>query len=184
MGFVETEIPGVILVEPQVFRDDRGFLFESYQQRRYAEHGIAPAFVQDNHSSSARDTLRGLHAQFPQPQGKLVRCIEGVVWDVAVDARLGSPWFGRHVARELSAEDFLQLYVPPGFLHGFCVLSERAQVEYKCTDFYLPGADFAVRWDDPDLAIPWPIRAPRLSAKDREAPLLRDAHARLLRYAG
>jgi dTDP-4-dehydrorhamnose 3,5-epimerase len=182
MRLLETAVPGVMLVEPRVHRDARGFFLESYHEPRYRAHGIPGPFVQDNHSRSVQGTLRGLHGQSPEPQGKLVRCVEGCIWDVAVDVRLGSPSFGHHVAVELSADDFRQLYVPPGLLHGFCVLSDFAQVEYKCTRVYDPEADFSVRWNDPELAIPWPLRDPVLSDKDREAPLLRDVRERLIAY--
>ncbi len=182
MRFLETEIPGVVVVEPLVHRDGRGFFLETYHEPHYREHGIPELFVQDNHSRSSEGILRGLHAQSPNAQGKLVRCVEGSIWDVAVDVRLGSPAFGRHVATELSAENFRQLYVPPGLLHGFCVTSEAAQVEYKCTAVYDPAADFSVRWNDPELALPWPVAAPILSDKDRDAPLLHDVRDRLLEY--
>jgi len=178
--FEATDIPGVVLVKPRVHSDDRGFFVETYHEPRYRENGIPDRFVQDNHSRSSRGTLRGLHAQSPNPQGKLVRCVEGVVWDVSVDARLGSPSFGRHVAVELSAENFHQLWVPPGLLHGFVVLSDFAQIEYKCTAVYDPRAEFSVRWNDPELAIPWPVDAPILSGKDRDAPLLSEVRERLL----
>jgi dTDP-4-dehydrorhamnose 3,5-epimerase len=181
--FQTTVIPGVVVVEPEVHRDERGFLLESYQARRYREGGIGETFVQDNHSRSARGTLRGLHAQNPHPQGKLVRVIEGEVFDVAVDARRGSPAYGRYVGVVLSAENFRQLYVPPGLLHGFLVTSELAQVEYKCTDFYHPEGDLSVAWNDPDLAIPWPTETPNLSRKDASAPRLRDVQDRLVDYA-
>lgn len=184
MKFVETDIPGVVMVEPTVHRDERGFFVETYHEPRYRENGIPDRFVQDNHSKSVRGILRGLHAQSPNPQGKLVRCIEGSIWDVAVDVRLGSPAFGRHVGFELNDQNFRQLYVPPGLLHGFCVLSASAQVEYKCTRVYDPGGDFSVRWNDPELAVPWPIDAPILSAKDRDAPLLAEIRDRLLPYEG
>jgi dTDP-4-dehydrorhamnose 3,5-epimerase len=183
VGFEATAIPGVMLVTPRVHRDERGFFLETYHEPRYREHGIALPFVQDNHSRSRRHILRGLHGQSPNPQGKLVRCVAGAVWDVAVDVRLGSPTFGRHVGAELSAANFRQLYVPPGLLHGFVVLSDEAEVEYKCTRVYDPAGDFAVRWDDPELAVPWPVRDPVLSEKDRGAPLLRDVRERLVRYA-
>jgi dTDP-4-dehydrorhamnose 3,5-epimerase len=182
MRFLPTEIPGVIVVEPRVHRDARGFFLETYHEPRYREHGIVLPFVQDNHSASCRGTLRGLHGQSPNPQGKLVRVIEGVVWDVAVDVRVGSPGFGRHVASVLSAENFRQIYVPPGVLHGFCVRSESAQVEYKCTAVYDAKADFSVRWNDPELAIPWPISDPLLSEKDARAPLLRDVRHLLIPF--
>lgn len=184
MGFETTEIPGVVLVKPDVQRDPRGFFVETYHEPRYRDNGIPEHFVQDNHSRSGGGTLRGLHAQAPNPQGKLVRCIEGAVWDVSVDVRLGSPTFGRHVGAELTAESFHQLYVPPGFLHGFVVLSEVAQVEYKCTAVYDPDADFGVRWNDPELAIPWPVDEPVLSDKDRDAPLLSEVRDRLIAYPG
>ena len=182
MRFLETKIPGVVVIEPLVHQDGRGFFLETYHEPRYREQGIPVRFVQDNHSRSVGGTLRGLHAQSPNAQGKLIRCIEGSIWDVAVDVRLGSPVFGQHVATELSAENFRQLYVPPGLLHGFCVTSEVTQVEYKCTAVYDPAADFSVRWNDPELAIPWPIADPILSDKDRDAPFLRDVWDRLLEY--
>jgi dTDP-4-dehydrorhamnose 3,5-epimerase len=172
MAFRETSLPGVILVEPSVFRDARGFFLETYQRERYAEGGIRADFVQDNHSRSVAGTLRGLHAQRLRPQGKLVRAVEGEIFDVAVDIRRGSPTFGRWVGEVLSAENFRQLYVPPGFVHGFCVLSETAQVEYKCTDYYAPGDELSVVWDDPEIGIDWPIGTPVLSAKDAAAPRL------------
>ena len=182
MGFTETEMPGVILVEPDLHGDQRGFFLETYHAPRYREAGIAVTFVQDNHSRSSKGTLRGLHGQFPHCQGKLVRTIEGEIYDVVVDVRRGSPSYGRFVATVLSAENFRQLYVPPGLVHGFCVTSEAAQVEYKCTAVYDPAADFSVRWNDPELAIPWPVEDPILSDKDRDAPLLRDVRDRLLEY--
>ena len=184
MGFATTGIPGVVVVDPDVHADPRGFLLETYSAPRYREGGIAARFVQDNHSRSSQHVLRGLHAQSPNPQGKLVRCVEGAVWDVAVDVRLGSPSFGRHVGVELSAENFRQLYVPPGCLHGFVVLSEAAQFEYKCTALYDADAEFGVRWDDPELAIPWPVEDPVLSERDRGAPLLADVQDRLLPFEG
>ena len=180
MTFEGTAIPGVVLVKPKVHSDTRGFFVETYHEPRYREHGIPDRFVQDNHSRSTRGTLRGLHAQAPNPQGKLVRCVEGAVWDVSVDVRPGSPSFGRHVAAELTAENFHQIYVPPGLLHGFVVLTAVAQIEYKCTAVYDPKAEFSVRWNDPDLAIPWPIDAPTLSDKDRNAPLLSEVRDRLV----
>jgi len=180
--FTPTAIPEVILVEPKVFQDARGFFLETYHAGKYAEGGIDVAFVQDNHSLSQRGTLRGLHAQLRNPQGKLIRVIEGEIWDVAVDVRVGSPTFGRHVAETLSAQNFRQLWVPPGFVHGFCVLSERAQVEYKCTALYDPGDEIAVAWNDPELAVPWPVRSPLLSAKDEKAPRLAEVRERLPRY--
>jgi len=172
------------VVEPDVHRDARGFFLETWRADRYREGGIDAVFVQDNQSRSARGTLRGLHAQHPRAQGKLLRCIEGEVYDVAVDARKGSPAFGEHVGVILSADNFRQLWVPPGLLHGFQVLSETAQVEYKCTEVYHPEDDLSVLWSDPDLAIEWPLSDPVLSAKDARAPRLRDLHDRLLEYEG
>src|SRR5262245_40038048 len=183
MGFLPTEIPGLIVIEPVVHRDARGFFVEPYHETRYRAHGIPP-FVQDNHSLSRRGTLRGLHGQSPKPQGKLVRVIEGEIWDVAVDLRLGSPRFGSHVAAVLSAGNFRQVYVPPGVLHGFCVTSEVAQAEYTSTEVSGPEADFSLRWSDPELAIPWPIAEPVLSEKDACAPLLRELRDRLIAYEG
>ena len=184
MGFETTAIPGCIRIVPTVHQDERGFFLETYSAPRYAEAGIRETFVQDNHSRSGRGILRGLHAQSPSAQGKLVRCVEGAVWDVAVDVRVGSPAFGQHVGVELTAENFEQLYVPPGCLHGFVVLTESAQFEYKCTALYDPSGEFSVRWDDPELAIPWPVEAPALSEKDQNAPLLADVRDRLLPFPG
>lgn len=168
----ETDLPGVLLVEPRVHRDPRGFFLETYHRAKYAEQGLDAPFVQDNHSRSAANVLRGLHAQARHPQGKLVRAVEGSIFDVAVDVRRGSPTFGHWVGFELSADNFRQLYVPPGFAHGFCVLSDGAQVEYKCTDFYAPGDELTVLWRDPEIAVDWPVAEPILSDKDRDAPTL------------
>ena len=180
MRFTPTRLPGVVLVEPRVFRDDRGFFLETYHRDRYREGGIDGEFVQDNHSRSIRNTLRGLHAQEPNPQGKLVRCIEGEIWDVAVDIRRGSPTFRQWVGVTLSADNFRQLWVPPGFAHGFCVLSEEAQVEYKCTALYSPDDELGIAWDDPDLDIAWPLEgSPLLSQKDREALRISEVGDRL-----
>jgi dTDP-4-dehydrorhamnose 3,5-epimerase len=179
---VTTELEGVVVIEPTVFRDPRGFFLETYNARRYAEAGVVASFVQDNHSQSEYRTLRGLHAQERFPQAKLMRVIEGEIWDVAVDIRIGSPTFGRHVAVTLTAEGQRQVFVPVGFAHGFCVLSEHAQVEYKCTDVYHPEDEIRILWNDPELAIPWPVSSPLLSEKDRTAPTLRQQHARLPRY--
>jgi len=184
LRFIETELAGVVLVEPQVHADERGFFLETYHAEKYRDGGIAGPFVQDNHSRSARGILRGRHGQAPNAQGKLVRAVEGEVFDVAVDVRLGSPSFGRFISTVLSADNFRQIYVPPGMIHGFLVTSDFAPVEYKCTDIYRPEEEFSIRWDDPELAIPWPLSDPILSAKDRDAPLLRDAHDRLLPFRG
>ncbi len=180
--FVETVIPGVMLVEPLVHRDDRGFFLETYHESRYRDGGICERFVQDNHSSSVRNTLRGLHGQSPNPQGKLVRVIAGEAFDVAVDVRRGSPAYGKHFATRLSATNFRQLYVPPGVLHGFLVTSDTAQVVYKCTDFYSPQGEFSVAWNDPEIGIEWPTESPILSEKDRCAPQLKEVEDRLIDY--
>ena len=172
MKFNETDLPGVILVDPDVHRDARGFFFESFHAEKFAVGGIDAQFVQDNHSRSKRGTLRGLHAQKHHPQAKLVRVIRGAVFDVAVDVRRGSPTFAQWVGYELSDENFRQLYVPAGFVHGFCVLSDIAEVEYKCTDFYHPADEIGVAWDDPEIGIDWPVTEPTLSEKDAANPRL------------
>ena len=184
MRVIETELPGVVVIEPEVHKDERGFFLETFHGERYRRHGLPEVFVQDNHSRSVRGTLRGLHAQLRRPQGKLVRVVAGEVWDVAVDIRVGSPTFRRWVAVVLSAGNFRELYVPPGFAHGFCVLSEVAEVEYKCTDYYDPESELRLAWNDPELAIPWPVQDPILSAKDRAAPTLQELHSVLPRYQG
>lgn len=166
------EIEGLIVIEPVVHRDDRGFFVETYHRRRYREAGVDPELVQDNQSASVRNTVRGLHAQATRPQGKLVRAIEGEILDVAVDIRPGSATFGRAMAIRLSDQNFRQLWIPPGFAHGFCVLSESAQVAYKCTGYYDPEDEIVIRWNDPRLGIEWPVKDPLLSDRDRQAPLL------------
>lgn len=182
MKFLATEIPEVVVVEPVVHGDSRGFFLESWREDAYRGAGIDARFVQDNHSSSAHGTLRGLHAQLaPRAQGKLVRVVEGTIYDVAVDIRRGSPSFGRFVAAVLSAENFRQIWVPPGFAHGFCVTSERAQVQYKCTATYAPECELVVAWDDPEIGIPWPVQEPLLSDRDRAAPRLAEVGGRLPR---
>jgi dTDP-4-dehydrorhamnose 3,5-epimerase len=170
--FVPTGIPSVIVVEPDVHHDERGFFVETYRTDKYREGGIDVRFVQDNHSRSVGGTIRGLHLQHRRPQGKLIRVVEGEVWDVAVDVRRHSPTFGRWVAVSLSAANFRQCYIPPGFAHGFCVLSPVAEIEYKCTDFYDPGGELGIAWNDPDIGISWPVAEPILSERDRcNAPL-------------
>ena len=169
----------MVLVEPDVHRDARGFFLETYHRDKYAAGGIAAAFVQDNHSRSGRGTLRGLHAQLKRPQGKLIRVVEGQIYDVALDIRRGSPTFGRWVGMTISGEDFRQLWIPPGFAHGFCVLSETAHVEYKCTQTYDAADEVSILWSDPDLGIAWPIHDPIVSAKDSRAPRLREVTERL-----
>lgn len=172
MKVTETRLPGVLLLEPKVFGDERGFFMETYHAARYAEAGITEAFVQDNASSSRRGILRGLHLQNPYPQGKLVYVLEGEVYDVAVDVRLGSPTFGQWFGEYLSEQNKRQLWIPPGFAHGFCVTSDRALFCYKCTDFYHPETELAIRWNDPALGIRWPLDDVMLSPKDGDARLL------------
>ena len=168
------KIPGVRIVEPSVHGDERGFFMESYSRDRYAEAGIPGEFVQDNVSLSSKGILRGLHFQHPNAQGKLCFVLEGEVFDVAVDVRVGSPTFGQWEGVTLSSENKRQLYVPPGFAHGFCVLSERAMFSYKCSEFYAGGSEVGVAWDDPEIGIDWPIQSPRLSAKDQQNRRLQD----------
>jgi dTDP-4-dehydrorhamnose 3,5-epimerase len=174
MKVVATDLPEVLIFEPLLFGDQRGFFLETYQLRRYVEAGIVRPFVQDNLSRSSYGVLRGLHLQNPATQGKLVTVLRGRVLDVAVDVRIGSPTFGRHVAVELSEENRKQLWVPRGFAHGFAVLSETADFFYKCDDMYSPKDEMSVRWDDPAIGINWGIAKPSLSAKDAVAPLLAD----------
>jgi dTDP-4-dehydrorhamnose 3,5-epimerase len=170
MKFMPTRLKEVLLIEPDVFRDDRGFFLEFFHEGKFREAGIAAHFVQDNHSRSVQGTLRGLHGQLQKAQTKLVRVIAGEVFDVAVDVRPDSPTFGKWVGEMLSAENHRFLYIPAGFIHGFCVTSPVAEVEYKCSDFYSPQDEVGVRWNDLDLAIKWPIREPLLSAKDKALP--------------
>jgi dTDP-4-dehydrorhamnose 3,5-epimerase len=179
-------IPDVKLIEPKVWGDARGFFCESYRDDRYTQAGITGPFVQDNQSFSQRGVLRGLHFQWPHHvQGKLVLVVQGAVWDVAVDIRRGSPTFGQWVGAELSAENHHQLWVPPGFAHGFVVLSETALFTYKCTAFYSPADEVSIRWDDPTLGIQWPVAQPSLSSKDAAAPLLAELpHEKLPVYHG
>ena len=175
---IETRLPGVVVFEPVVHRDARGFFLETWREESCRAAGIHERFLQDNHSRSTLGTLRGLHAQVKKPQGKLVRVAEGEIFDVAVDIRPGSPTYRRWVGARLSASDFRQLWIPPGFAHGFCVLSEMAQVLYKCTtNYYDRDDEIAISWCDPDLAIEWPIADPLVSEKDRNAPRLRDLEA-------
>jgi dTDP-4-dehydrorhamnose 3,5-epimerase len=164
---IDTELKGVVIVEPAVFEDPRGYFLETYHAGRYAEGGIRGPFVQDNFSHSVRGTLRGLHYQLERAQGKLVMALEGRIYDVAADIRKGSPTFGRWVGVELSGENKRQLYIPPGFAHGFCVLSDTADVLYKCTDVYSQKDERGIIWNDPALAIAWPVTTPLLSDKDR-----------------
>ncbi len=175
MRIVETKLSGVLIVEPDVHGDSRGFFLESYSYRRYAEAGVADVFVQDNHSRSAHGVLRGLHYQAAPGQAKLVHVVQGQVFDVAVDIRWGSPTFGQWVGVELSAENHRQFYIPVGFAHGFCVTSEVADFIYKCSQYYDPAAERGIAWDDPDLAIAWPLSDPLLSDRDRRHPRLMQA---------
>lgn len=176
MRVLPTSLPGVLIVEPKVFEDPRGFFYESYSAREWAAGGIEDVWVQDNHSRSVRGVLRGLHYQAPPAeQAKLVRVIVGEVWDVAVDIRHGSPTFGRWVGVDLSAANRRQLYIPVGFAHGFCVISEVAEFLYKCSAYYSPKDERGIAWDDPDIAIPWPLQQPILSERDKRHPRLWDA---------
>jgi dTDP-4-dehydrorhamnose 3,5-epimerase len=177
MQIQTTELPDVLIIEPRVFGDDRGFFFESFNERRFAElTGTCPRFVQDNHSRSNRNVLRGLHYQIRQPQGKLVRVTSGEVFDVAVDMRRSSPTFGRWVGVTLSAENKRQLWIPEGFAHGFMVTSESAEFLYKTTDYWAPEHERTVRWDDPAVGIRWPLQVtPQLSAKDQAGMPLSEA---------
>ena len=185
MNVKPTRLPGVLLIEPRVFRDDRGYFFETWSRARYAEAGLPADFVQDNLSVSRAGVLRGLHYQHPTAQGKLVGVLRGEVFDVAVDIRAGSPTFGRWEGFLLSAENGRQLYVPEGFAHGFAVTSDEAIFSYKCTAPYDPSSEGSVRWDDPDLAIDWPVRSPALAPKDAAAPSLAEVPAdRIPRYSG
>jgi dTDP-4-dehydrorhamnose 3,5-epimerase len=179
MRFIKTSLQGVLVIEPDVYRDERGFFFESYHLKKYQAGGILPPFVQDNHSRSSRGVLRGLHAQLSHPQGKLVRVLLGEIFDVVVDIQRGSPTYKKWFALNLSAENCKQCYVPPGYAHGFYTLSEVAEMEYKCTDFYDPADELHLLWNDPDLAIEWPVKNPILSAKDRAALRLSQIEAQL-----
>ena len=174
MNVATTALAGVLIVEPRIFRDDRGYFLETYQRQRYAEALGDVEFVQDNQSHSKRSVLRGLHLQRRHPQGKLVHVVSGHVWDVAVDIEPASPTFRRWVGVELSADNQRQLYIPSGYAHGFCVLSDSADLVYKCTDYYRPDDEVGLRWNDPELAIDWPVDDPILSDRDAANPLLAD----------
>jgi dTDP-4-dehydrorhamnose 3,5-epimerase len=171
---VQTQLPGCVVLEPRVFGDSRGFFFEGWNKERFEAEGLQMDFVQSNVSSSSRGVLRGLHYQWPRPQGKLVSVLEGEVYDVAVDIRQGSPTFGKHASVILSAENRRQFWIPEGFAHGFAVLSESALFHYMCTDVYVAEADSGLRWNDADVAVDWPVSNPTLSAKDEAAPFLKD----------
>ena len=182
MNVIETAIPGVLIMEPRVLGDARGFFLELFQEERYAKHGIGRRFVQDNLSRSAQGVLRGLHIQNPKPQGKLVTVLRGCVLDVTVDLRAGSPTFGRHVAVELDEENRRQVWIPRGLAHGFLVRSESADFFYKCDELYSPADELTVRWNDPQLGIDWGCAHPKVSARDAEGTLLAELSGRLPRY--
>jgi dTDP-4-dehydrorhamnose 3,5-epimerase len=172
--YTKTDLPGVLLIEPRVFNDSRGFFMETFHQKKYAEAGIDHAFIQDNYSHSTRGTLRGLHYQLEHPQAKLVYVIKGEIYDVAVDIRRGSPGFGKWTGQYLSDKNRRQIFVPEGFAHGFCVISETADVLYKTTDLYKPDDEYGVLWSDPTIRIDWPIKVPIVSDKDKQFPGLQD----------
>ncbi|MGB0910575.1 MAG: dTDP-4-dehydrorhamnose 3,5-epimerase, partial [Nitrospirales bacterium] len=174
----------VVIIEPNVYRDGRGFFLETYHHEKYVEAGIPLTFVQDNYSRSAQGALRGLHAQIQHPQGKLIRASQGEVFDVAVDVRRGSPTFSQWVGVTLTGENFKQIYIPPGFAHGFCVLSDTADVEYKCTDLYDPNDEMVIAWNDSSINIAWPIDRPNLSKKDHSALSVDEQLERLPMYQG
>lgn len=176
MRVTPLEHPEVLLIEPDVFADARGFFMETFHADKFAQQGLPDVFLQDNHSHSVRGVLRGLHYQLEHPQGKLVRVVSGEVFDVAVDIRKGSPLFGKWVGAVLSEDNQRQMYVPPGFAHGFCTVSAQADFLYKCTDLYAPGDEYGIAWDDPDLAIAWPQLDYLLSDKDLENPKLGDSN--------
>jgi dTDP-4-dehydrorhamnose 3,5-epimerase len=172
--YTKTDLPGVLLIEPRVFKDSRGFFMETFHQKKYAEAGIDHAFIQDNYSHSTRGTLRGLHYQLEHPQAKLVYVIKGEIYDVAVDIRRGSPGFGKWTGQYLSCKNRRQIFVPEGFAHGFCVISETADVLYKTTDLYKPDDEYGVLWSDPTIGIDWPVEVPIVSDKDKQFPGLQD----------
>ena len=172
MKFIDTGLDGVTVIEPDVYRDERGFFVETYRADKYAAAGLHVSFVQDNQSRSVRGTVRGLHAQRNAPQGKLVRAVSGAILDVVVDIRRFSPSFLKWISVELSAENFRQIYIPPGFAHGICILSEFAEIAYKCTDYYDPADELRIAWNDPAIGVKWPVTTPILSAKDRAAETL------------
>jgi dTDP-4-dehydrorhamnose 3,5-epimerase len=181
MNPVSTPLPGVILIELDAFRDARGYFLETYHLEKYRQAGMPDHFVQDNFSYSSQGTLRGLHAQLRKPQAKLVRVISGEIWDVVVDIRPDSPTYRKWFGVNLSAQRPMQVYVPVGFAHGFCVLSETAEVEYKCSDFYDPSSELHLLWNDPDFQIQWPIKNPNLSTKDSDGKTLREVEVDLRR---
>jgi dTDP-4-dehydrorhamnose 3,5-epimerase len=177
-----TDLPGVLIIEPMVFQDARGFFLETFSASRYADAGVSGPFVQDNHSRSLKGTIRGLHLQIKKPQAKLMRAVSGSMLDVVVDVRVGSPTFARWTSALLAGENFRQLYVPPGFAHGFAVLSDVVDVEYKCTGYYDPNDELTVFWNDPSIGVEWPTAEPTLSDRDRAARPLADLMDQLPRY--
>jgi dTDP-4-dehydrorhamnose 3,5-epimerase len=174
MKVTPTKLPTILVIEPDAFGDARGWFLETFSSKRYEQAGLKLPFVQDNVSFSAKNILRGLHFQYPYPQGKLVQVLSGEVFDVAVDIRLGSPTFGQWVGENLSASNHKQIYIPPGFAHGFCVLSDTALFSYKCTDYYIPATEGGIIFNDPDLNIAWPVSTPTVSKKDAGLPRLKD----------
>ncbi len=184
MNVKETKLPGVLVLEPDVFSDERGFFLETWNSTRYEKAGIKGPFVQDNISFSKRGALRGLHFQYPQSQGKLVQVLSGEVVDVAVDIRKSSATFGQWISEVLSGANHRQMYIPPGFAHGYCVTSETAVFSYKCTDFYNPGSEGGIIWNDPDINIDWPMEEPILSSKDADYPRLKDIRPEKLPHVG
>jgi dTDP-4-dehydrorhamnose 3,5-epimerase len=184
MNVKETKLPGVLVLEPDVFSDDRGFFLETWNSNRYEKAGIKGSFVQDNVSFSTRGVLRGLHFQYPQSQDKLVQVLSGEVVDVAVDIRKDSPTFGKWISEILSDVNHRQMYIPSGFAHGYCVTSGTAVFSYKCTDFYNPGSEGGIIWNDPDINIDWPMEEPILSSKDADYPRLKDIRPEKLPHVG
>jgi len=169
MKFLHTKLPGVIIVQPDVFHDSRGFFLETYRADKYRQGGIEAIFVQDNHSRSVKDTIRGLHAQRRHPQAKLIRALNGAIIDVVVDIQRGSPTYLQWIKVELSAANFRQVFIPAGYAHGICIVSEFAEIEYKCSDYYDPEDELRIIWDDPSIGIEWPVKTPLLSPKDSQA---------------
>lgn len=180
MKVIRTALPGVVVIEPRVFADARGYFLETFHEDRYLENDVFGRFVQDNHSHSVKNVLRGMHFQRKFPQGKLVQVVSGEIFDVAVDIRHGSPTFGTWVGYILNEETHRQMYIPAGFAHGFVVLSERAHVWYKCTDYYHPEEETGICWNDPQVNIKWPVKEPLLSGKDERLPLLKDVETTAL----
>ena len=182
MNVIETVIPDIMIIDPEIFEDSRGFFMETFHEQKFSDRGLPVRFAQDNHSYSVKGTLRGLHYQLKYPQGKLVRVVRGEVYDVAVDIRVGSPYFGRWVGEILSEQNRRQIYIPPGFAHGFCVLSDCADFLYKCTEIYEPQDDYGILWNDPDIGITWPELDYIISKKDQRHLCLEDLKSKLPQY--